>query len=138
MTNPQKEKVAKLNENFKQVFGHIMAGDDVDEKNWPLQVLGHRGKAEWALCSAYIDWYVEMYDEIDEFYRYDEIIIPAMNDFLERYRKNKECFDIVTTTIAFEYVLGLLAECRIQTLARIECKLLKKGIDKMKKDKKDD
>ena len=104
------------------------------KKNWPLQVLGHKGIAEWKLLSAYIDWYIEMYDEIDEFYHYDELLVPAVNDFLERYNKNKESFDIVTTTIAFDYMLGLLGECRLQTLGRIEDELVKRDVSEVKEE----
>ena len=129
--NPEaSKKLITLNHEFQKVLRQIVNGEGVDEKNWPLQVLGHKGIAEWKLCSAYIDWYIEMYDEIDEFYCYDKLLEPAVNDFLERYNNNKESFDLVTTTIAFDYMLGLLGECRLQTLGRIECELLGKETKK--------
>ena len=60
--------------------------------------------------------------------------MPAVNDFLERYNKNKESFDIVTTTIAFDYMLGLLGECRLQTLGRIEDELVKRDVSEVKEE----
>jgi hypothetical protein len=134
MNTESYKKLITLNNEFQKVLRQIVDAEGVDEKNWPLQVLGHKGIAEWRLLSAYIDWYIEMYDEIDEFYHYDGLLVPAVNDFLERYNKDKENFDILTTTIAFDYMLGLLGESRFQTLERIEDRLLKKDVDEVKEE----
>lgn len=132
MTNIKRKKIEILNEEFKESLGAMSCGDS----NLPIHIFGSQGIADWELCAAYIDWYLEMYDEIDEAWRYERMTIDSLEGFLKKFRDDEESFDLVEITIRFDYLLELLILCRNKTLGRIECSLLKEGIAKIKEDKK--